>query len=68
MLRSQTEKGNDASIPPQPGNVAFNLAAKPGMNGKQTTTEAKHSFLGGIKLRSLLATENELHLDHLTAA
>ena len=58
VLRSQTQKSNDASTPPQPGNVTFKLATEPVMNGKQTTTEAKHSFLTGIKLRSLLGTEN----------
>lgn len=57
MPRSQTEKKNDASTPPQPGNVTFKLATDPDMTGKQTTTWAKHSFLTGIKLRRLLGRE-----------
>lgn len=39
-------------------NVTFKLATEPDIDGKQTTTGAKHSFLTGIKLRSLLGTEN----------
>lgn len=58
MLRSQTQKSDDASTPPLPGNVTVKLATEPDVNGKQTTTGAKHSFLTGVKLRSLLGAEN----------
>jgi len=37
--------------------MTFKLATEPDMNGKQTTTGAKYSFLTGIKLRSLLGAE-----------
>lgn len=58
MLRSQTQKSVDAITPPQPGNVTVKLATEPDMNGKQTSTGAKHSFLTGVKLRSLLGAKN----------
>lgn len=58
VLRSQTQKSNDASTPPQPENMTFKLATEPDINGKQKTTGAKHSFPTGTKLRSPLGTEN----------